>query len=111
MKMNNEIPKAFRVSVIIPIYNEADTTQELLKRVREAPFNKEIIVVDDCSTDGTTELIRGYAGQGVGTIRHEKRSGVGAAIRTAIEYGRRNGYDILVIMAGNDKDDETSASG
>jgi dolichol-phosphate mannosyltransferase len=49
-------------------------------------------------------MIASYKNQGVMTIKHEKRSGVGAAIRTGIEYARSHGYEIIVIMAGNDKD-------
>ena len=50
-------------------------------------------------------MIAGYAAQGVVSVRHPLRQGVGAAIRTGIRYGRDNGYDIIVIMAGNDKDE------
>jgi dolichol-phosphate mannosyltransferase len=64
----------------------------------------DYLIVDDASTDGTTEMIRGYAAQGVKTIRHPMRGGVGAAIRTAVRYARDQRYDIIVIMAGNDKD-------
>ncbi|MCA9404843.1 MAG: glycosyltransferase family 2 protein, partial [Candidatus Omnitrophica bacterium] len=64
----------------------------------------DYLVMDDCSTDGTTELIQSYAGRGVQTIRHERQSGVGAAIRTAIRHARQQGYECLAIMAGNDKD-------
>ena len=65
----------------------------------------DYLIVDDCSTDGTTEMIAGYRDQNVRTIKHAKRMGVGAAIRTAIRYAQAHQYDILVIMAGNDKDD------
>jgi dolichol-phosphate mannosyltransferase len=64
----------------------------------------DYLVMDDCSTDGTTGMICSFADKGVMTIRHDKQSGVGAAIRTVIRYARKNGYEILVIMAGNDKD-------
>lgn len=65
----------------------------------------DYLVVDDCSTDGTTEAVAAFASCGVATIRHGRRRGVGAAIRTAVHYARDNGYDVIVIMAGNDKDD------
>lgn len=65
----------------------------------------DYLVVDDASDDGTTQMVESYAARGVKTIRHDSRQGVGAAIRTAIGYALKNGYDVLVIMAGNDKDD------
>ena len=46
-----------KLSVIIPVYNEAGTILEIIQRVKEAPFEKEIIVVDDSSTDGTASLL------------------------------------------------------
>src|SRR3990167_6113905 len=64
----------------------------------------DYLVLDDASDDGTTEMIAGFSPQGVGTIRHDRRRGVGAAIRTAITHARAKGYEVLVIMAGNDKD-------
>jgi len=65
----------------------------------------DYLIVDDGSTDGTTAMIQSYSGQGVATIRHPVRQGVGMAIRTAIEHALRQGYEVLVIMAGNDKDE------
>ena len=60
-----------------------------------------IAVVDDASTDGTPQVI---SEKGAIHLRHERQSGAGAAIRTAIRYAREQGYDALVILAGNDKD-------
>ena len=64
----------------------------------------DYLVVDDGSTDGTTQMIESFSVRGVKTIRHPVRSGVGVAIRTAIKYAKAQGYQALVIMAGNDKD-------
>jgi len=64
----------------------------------------DYLIIDDASDDGTTEAIKSFKDKGVETIRHQKRSGVGAAIRTAIRFARQNDYTVLVIMAGNDKD-------
>ncbi len=64
----------------------------------------DYLVMDDGSTDGTTQMIRSFAPQGVRTIRHDHQRGVGASIRTAIRYAQQNKYRIIVIMAGNNKD-------
>ena len=64
----------------------------------------DYLVIDDGSTDPTTQIIEGYGDREVKTLRHPRRKGVGAAIRTAIDYALEHHYDILVIMAGNDKD-------
>jgi len=75
--------------VLIPVYNEQPTILELLRRVRSVNIPKEIIIVDDGSTDGTKELLRTQVeGQfdDVVVIYHEQNRGKGAAIRTAIAH-------------------------
>lgn len=93
--------------LVCPVaYNENVKLKSVIERFLRSYSRtfSDYLVVDDCSDDGTTEMIRSFASQGVATIRHERRSGVGAAIRTAIRYAQSKGYEVLVIMAGNDKD-------
>lgn len=78
-----------KLSVIIPVYNERDTVELLLKQVAAAPYEKEIILVDDTSTDGTREILTRLARDHRDQIRlalHPDNRGKGAAIRTAIEH-------------------------
>lgn len=88
-------------------YNENVKLKSAITRFLDSSAEGKVdyLIVDDASDDGTTEMIQSFKDKGVKTIRHEKRSGVGCAIRTAIKYAIQNDYDILVIMAGNDKDD------
>ena len=76
-----------RLSVVIPCYNEKNTIGQLLQRVRAAPWpDKEIIVVDDCSRDGTRDLLQGeLAGQIDRLVLHEVNQGKGAALRSGIK--------------------------
>jgi glycosyltransferase involved in cell wall biosynthesis len=74
-----------KLSVIIPVYNEAKTILEIIRRVKEAPFEKEIIVVDDRSTDGTVSLLQEH-GEEIKVFLHGKNQGKGAAIRTALPH-------------------------
>jgi glycosyltransferase involved in cell wall biosynthesis len=78
----------YTLSVIIPCFNEKDTIENLLNRVIDSPIdNQEIIVVDDCSTDGTRALLEGKLDKLIDVlILHEKNQGKGAAIRTGIEH-------------------------
>ena len=73
-----------KLSVIIPVYNERETIEATLERVRQSEVEKEIIVVDDCSTDGTRELLNG-AGD-IDLVLHERNVGKGMAIRTALQH-------------------------
>ena len=75
-----------KLSVIIPVYNEVQTILEIIEKVKQAPFEKEVIVVDDCSTDGTRDLLKEKEGDGVTVLFHESNQGKGAAIRTAIPH-------------------------
>lgn len=93
--------------LVCPIaFNENVKLKNAIERflASHASSNTDYLVMDDGSTDGTTEMIRSFSGRGVRTIRHQQRQGVGAAIRTAIKYAKEEGYFALVIMAGNDKD-------
>ncbi len=77
-----------KLSVIIPCYNERATLTELIALVKKSPVrDMEIILVDDCSTDGTTELIRNQIEKDVDrVIYHTKNMGKGAAIRSGLKY-------------------------
>ena len=73
------------LSVLIPAYNEIDSIDILLEKIQAVPINKEIIIVDDGSTDGTRERLDTFRSiPNVKVIFHEKNQGKGAAIRTAI---------------------------
>jgi dolichol-phosphate mannosyltransferase len=77
------------VSVIVPVYNEAAHLEELLRAVKASPVKKEIIVVDDGSTDGTREKLHSLpAEDDVTLIFHETNCGKGASIRTALDFAR-----------------------
>ena len=71
--------------MLIPVYNEEDGLEEILYRVDAVPVEKEIIVVDDCSTDRTPEILRAVDWPHVRVFRHPVNLGKGAAIRTAME--------------------------
>jgi dolichol-phosphate mannosyltransferase len=77
------------VSVIVPVYNEASHVDELLQAIRSSPVKKEIIIVDDGSTDGTREKLQALPSvDDVTIVFHERNCGKGAAIRTALAYAR-----------------------
>jgi len=91
------------LSVVIPIYDEKEFLPALLEKVRDVPLRKEIIAVEDCSTDGTTELLRkieadGWVNDERTTLRvftHERNQGKGAAVRTGLAQVRG---DIVIIQ-------------
>ena len=84
------------ISVIIPVYNERKTILEVIRRVLEQPFEKELIVVDDCSKDGTRELLKETSWPAnVHVLYHERNMGKGAGIRTAIAAASKN---IIIIQ-------------
>lgn len=75
-----------KLSVVIPVYNEVRTLEELLNTVAAVPVDKEIVLVDDGSTDGTRDLIRTLEShyKGMRVIYHDRNYGKGRAIRTGI---------------------------
>ncbi len=94
--------------LVSPIaFNERVKLQSVVERFLKCPLygKADYLVMDDGSSDGSAQMLESYADRGVRALHHPRQSGVGAAIRTVIKYARANKYDVLVIMAGNDKDD------
>ena len=93
--------------LVCPVaFNEHIKLKNVIERFLKSVVYGDVdyLIVDDGSTDGTTKMIQDFAAQGVQAIRHPLRQGVGAAIRTAIDHAIEKGYEVIVIMAGNDKD-------
>lgn len=84
-----------KITIIIPVYNEEKTIKEILDKVKniQIPLEKEIIVVNDGSTDGSLEAINGF--KDIKLILHKKNKGKGATGRTAL---RHSTGDIIVIQ-------------
>jgi glycosyltransferase involved in cell wall biosynthesis len=76
-----------KLSVIVPVYDERNTVVEIVRRMRavELPVDLEIVIVDDGSTDGTSDVLRQLADSTVRVVLHEHNKGKGAAIRTGLE--------------------------
>ena len=74
------------LSVIMPVYNEAKTIKDVIARVQEQPFSKELIIVDDCSTDGTRDILNDITDPNVKVVLKEKNSGKGAALKEAAKH-------------------------
>lgn len=73
------------LSVVMPVFNERKTILEIIERVRDSPYEKEIIIVDDASTDGTQEILEKLAeASDITLFRHENNRGKGAALRTGV---------------------------
>jgi glycosyltransferase involved in cell wall biosynthesis len=88
-----------KLSVIIPIYNEVQTIQEIIKRVQATGLADEIVAVDDGSTDGSREVLGKLHGDGnIRVIYHERNQGKGKAVRTGIQ----NASGDLVIIQDAD---------
>jgi len=85
-----------KLSVVIPVYNEKNTILEIIRRVREVNLPKEIILVDDFSTDGTRDILKGLApDENLKILFHERNQGKGAALRTG--FAAVSG-DIVVVQ-------------
>lgn len=85
-----------KVSVIIPVYNEIKTVEEIIKRVESVNIDKEIIAVDDGSTDGSLDILTKLADEGrIKFIQHQKNLGKGAAIKTGLKMAMG---DIIIVQ-------------
>src|SRR6186713_1995085 len=78
------IPRNFKLSIVIPVFNEERTIQQVLTRVAALPVPKEIVIVDDASTDGTRQILSQFeCAADVHVIFKPQNEGKGAALRTA----------------------------
>jgi glycosyltransferase involved in cell wall biosynthesis len=88
--------KQVLLSVVVPVYNENNTIDEIFKRISAVPYSKEIIFVDDGSSDGTLEKLRKFERiPGVQVVYHEHNQGKGAALRTGFEKATG---DVIIIQ-------------
>jgi glycosyltransferase involved in cell wall biosynthesis len=86
----NGTPRFRLLSVIVPVFNERTTVTEIIRRMRrvELPLDREIIVIDDCSVDGTDKILSALEDSTVRVLRHPNNRGKGAAIRTGLGVAR-----------------------
>lgn len=91
-----------KILCIAPCYNELHKIDRVVERVLATGIVDEMLVVDDGSTDGSPDRAKSL---GARVIALGKTIGVGAAIRRGIEHARQNGFDIVVVIAGNNKDE------
>jgi glycosyltransferase involved in cell wall biosynthesis len=90
------LPEGLRISVDVPIYNEKTTVTEIVRRIREVPIAKEIILVDDGSSDGTRDVLAGFdCRDDLRIVLHDRNRGKGAAVRTGFQQATG---DIVLIQ-------------
>ncbi len=96
-----------RVIAIACAYNEAGKIERVVEKVKKEDCIDELLVVDDGSFDNTR-----YKAEknGATVISHTQRKGAGAGLKTGFRYALENGFDIIVILAGNDKDNPSEIS-
>ena len=90
-----------KLSVLVPVYNEAKSILTVIGRIEKVSLDKEIILVDDYSDDGTRELLRDYCDKNNSIIKafyHDKNIGKGAAVKTALNYAEG---DYAIIQDGD----------
>ncbi|VAX33017.1 Glycosyl transferase, family 2 [hydrothermal vent metagenome] len=85
-----------KLSIVIPVYNEQASLRDVVHRVKAVDYDKEIILVDDCSTDGSREILEEYKDQeGCHVLFHPKNRGKGAALRTGFAHASG---DVIIIQ-------------
>jgi len=95
-----------KILAIVVCYNTAHETKTTLSKFPRDK-NYDVLVINDGSTDSTSEFIKVH---NFNVIEHARNMGVGAAIKTGIRYALENGYQIVVVLAGNNKDNPLELS-
>ena len=84
-----------KLSIVIPVYNERDTLRALISRVEAVDYEKEIILIDDYSTDGTRDVLKDYEGrENFQVLYHDHNKGKGAALQTG--FSKTRGEIIII---------------
>jgi glycosyltransferase involved in cell wall biosynthesis len=89
------VPKGFKLSVVVPVYNEKQWIREILRRIRDVPIPKEIIIVDDFSTDGTRDILKELQLPDVRVFYQPHNQGKGAALREGFKQATG---DVVVVQ-------------
>jgi glycosyltransferase involved in cell wall biosynthesis len=89
------IPEGFKLSVVIPVYNERQWIREIVRRVQAVPIPKELILVDDCSKDGTRDILRELEGDNVRVFYQPVNRGKGAALREGFQHATG---DVVIVQ-------------
>jgi glycosyltransferase involved in cell wall biosynthesis len=91
------LPDDFLLTVLMPVYNEKTTIREIVARVKAVPYRKQLVLVDDCSRDGTGDILKELAAgdPDLVLLQHEHNQGKGAALRTALAAARG---DVVLIQ-------------
>jgi len=77
-----------KISVVIPVYNEKETINKILDKIESLPIDKEIVIVDNCSTDGTQDILKKLEGKGIKVKYHSVNKGKGTSVREGIAESR-----------------------
>ena len=96
----DQVYRDLSIVAIIPVWNEKDKIATVLQRIPSEVVD-EVLVIDDGSTDGSAEICGSL---GATVLRHERCSGVGASLRDGYAHATAKGFDVAVVMAGNNKD-------
>jgi dolichol-phosphate mannosyltransferase len=104
---DDQPPRRHRILAVIPAFNEEGKIGRVVGKI-PAGVVDAVVVVDDASSDGTAaEAERA----GASVLRHESNRGVGAAIRTGIDYARRNAFQFVTVLSGDDQHDPSELPG
>ena len=111
--LHQEIPssssstRSLKTLIIIPAYNEQGKVGKVIHKIPPA-IADGILVVDDCSSDNTSTEAQEA---GAAVLRHSQNQGVGAGIRSGIDYAIQNNFDIVAILSGDDQHDPNDLAG
>ncbi len=97
----------FKVLIVVPAFNEEGKIKKVIAKI-PPDIASEVLVVDDCSTDQTSMEAKNA---GATVKRHERNMGVGAAIRTGIDYALSANYDVVAVLSGDDQHDPNDLYG